>query len=59
MMLQAANKNHVHKTHVFYNTQMNDWQMLNFNLQDRKMNEKCINKLANVLQIHTGQPVCC
>lgn len=24
----------------------NDWPMLNFNLQDRKINEKCINKLA-------------
>ncbi len=50
----SSQQEHVHQTHVFYSTQMNDWPMLNFNLQDRKINEKCINKFATCFRSTPG-----
>jgi len=50
----SSQQENVHQTHVFDNTQKNDWPMLNFNLQDRKINEKCINKLATCFRFTLG-----
>ncbi len=49
MTLQAANKKMCIK-HML----LNDWPMLNFNLQDIKINEKCINKLATCFRFTPG-----